>query len=251
MSVSHNRSIRRFGLRRLGSDTEPLWIEHILEWIHAEFRDPAYWENLEIRRGDVRICEYTVSPANHLYVTNHVNLTSLPAPRMKYRDMIVDNWRNAGEDLGALRKIATMFITNEDAMGCIQEALEARGQQLPETGWTVVNLRNSPGWDELCTGNPFVEGQSRMLREYRNEFNRARIGRITVAVHERSELFEMHVMNMVTHFTRSTGHRRQNQPATSQPESSQAGPSQGYSQDYAQQQFPEGVQFSNWNIGPY
>ncbi|KAI1090555.1 hypothetical protein F5B19DRAFT_494256 [Rostrohypoxylon terebratum] len=243
MSLSHNLPIRLFGLRRLTTENEPLWIEHVLEWTRAEFRDPSYWENFEIRRGDVKICDYTVSAANHLYITSHINIELLPLPRMKHRDMIVDNWRATGEELASLRSIATMFITNEAAMGCIREAFEARGQHGP----------NSPGWEELVTGNPFVEGQIKMLGEYRNEFNRARIRRITVAVHERTGLFDMHVMNMVTHFTGSTGRRRDNrtsQPA-SQPESSRAGPSQDNSQGSSQQHIPQGVQFSNWIIGPY
>ncbi|KAI2471131.1 hypothetical protein F4781DRAFT_429708 [Annulohypoxylon bovei var. microspora] len=242
MSASHGASIRHFHLRRTPAENEPMWIENAMEWIGAEHRDRALWDDYQINWGQRRISEYTVSVPNNAYLVSSVNTRSLPKPRMKHRDIIVDNWKAAGGDLAALRTITVTFITNNDAYDCIQEAF-GLSQWFRIIGANIE--RNSPGWHELITGNPFLEGQQKMLREYRNEFNRARIGRVTIAAHEKSDMVDMYVLNSVTHLTRPSSHRQEN------PEPEPEQPQPGYSADYFQQQFPQEIQFSDWNNGRY
>ncbi|KAI1207796.1 uncharacterized protein F4807DRAFT_462240 [Annulohypoxylon truncatum] len=231
MSTSWGASIESFHLRRSPAEREPLWIENVMEWIGADHRDTALWENSQIKWGHRNISDYTVSLANNTYVVSHINTETLPAPKMKHRDIIVDNWKAAGGELASLRKIAVTFITNHEAYECIENADP-----------------NSPGWRALITGNPFLEGQKKMLREYRQEFNRARIERVTVAAHEKSDMIDMYLFNLVTHLVRPSGNSQDDDPEP-EPEPEQSPPISTH--DYFHQQFPQGTWFSDWNNRHY
>ncbi|OTA83209.1 hypothetical protein M434DRAFT_16730 [Hypoxylon sp. CO27-5] len=229
MSHSHDASIIEYNLRRSPSEYEsPLsWLELFMGWMEAELKDRQYWADFDLVWQTRKISEYTVSVANHAYITSTINTQEIPPPRMKHRDIIVDNYRAAGGDLATLQKIGISFITNSAAFKCIEEAFAVREQSFPKIGWCVIELeyrftynplpffstlaqtltpnseRDSPGWLELITDNPFLKGQQKMLHEYRDEFNSATIGRVTVAVHEKPDFIDMHVLYMVTHLTRS------------------------------------------------
>ncbi|KAI1412713.1 hypothetical protein F5Y13DRAFT_189914 [Hypoxylon sp. FL1857] len=202
MSPSHGASIREYHLTRCPAESEPPWVELMMDWMEAEHTDKQHWTDFDLRWGERRIGEYTVSVINQAYIVTTINLQVLPPPRIKHRDVLVDNYKAAGGDLATLQRIGVSFITNPAAFDCIQDAFAVRGESFPEVGWRVIDLRNSPGWLELITSNPFLDGQQKMLYEYRNEFNGARIGKVTVAVNEKPDFVDMHILYMVTHLTR-------------------------------------------------
>ncbi|KAI0880447.1 uncharacterized protein GGS22DRAFT_197507 [Annulohypoxylon maeteangense] len=261
MSISRGASIESFHLSRSPADREPLWIENAMEWMDAEHKDRALWEDMQIEWGRRKISEYTISLPNNAYVVSHINTQDLPRPKMKHRDIIVDNWTAAGGELASLQKIAVTFITNSEAYICIESAFIRLNTHLPpfflcthififitSTGTLMQNSdRNSPGWRTLVTGNPFLEGQQKMLREYRQQFNRAKIGKVTVAAHEKSDMIDMYLFNMVTHLVHPSSIPQEDPEPEPEAEQSQPYPSQ----DYLHQQFPQGIQFSNWNNGRY
>ncbi|KAI1100420.1 hypothetical protein F4804DRAFT_319042 [Jackrogersella minutella] len=124
-----------------------------MQWMEAEHRDRSLWNEYEIRLGQRRISEYTVSVPNNAYLCSSINTRRLPQPRMKHRDMIVDNWISAGGDLANLAKIAVSFITNPAAYDCIQEAFAVRGQEFPNEGWVTIDL--------VSTYDPDLSGVSK------------------------------------------------------------------------------------------
>ncbi|KAI0106353.1 hypothetical protein F4776DRAFT_675424 [Hypoxylon sp. NC0597] len=217
MSHSHDASIIEYNLTRSPSQYESPWpwLELFIDWTEAELKDRQYWKDFDITWRGRKISEYTVSVANRTYIISAINTQEIPPPRMKHRDIIVDNYRAAGGDLATLQKIGISFITNPAAFKCIEDAFATRGESFPNIGWRVIELyvgislhiqsseHNSPGWLELTTENPFLTGQRKMLHEYRDEFDGARIGSVTVAVHEKPDFINMHVLYMVTHLTRS------------------------------------------------
>ncbi|KAI1136364.1 hypothetical protein F5Y05DRAFT_415134 [Hypoxylon sp. FL0543] len=225
MSHSHGASIEDYLLVRQPAVEEPICFKKMMDLMGAEHKERHYWTDFELSWGARRMCEYTVSVANHAYIVSQIDTLLLSLPRMKHRDMIVDNYKDAGGDLATLEKIGVSFITNPDARDCIEEAFKARQEVFPATGWRVIELpffplpkdgeavirtltyinseRNSPGWLELTTGNPFLEGQQKMLREYQREFAGAVIARVTVAVQKKPESVNMHALYMITHLTRS------------------------------------------------
>ncbi|KAI1454608.1 hypothetical protein F4805DRAFT_477337 [Annulohypoxylon moriforme] len=255
MALSWGASIESFHLRRSPAESEPLWIENAIEWMGAEYTDRALWQDLQIKWGQRKISEYTVSLVNNAYVVSHINTQTLPSPKMKHRDIILDNWKAAGGELASLQKIAVTFITNNEAYVCIESAFGVRGIPLPDFGWVVVDLyvqkksrldHDSPGWRELITGNPFLEGQQKMLRENKHQMNRAKIEKVTIAAHEKSDMIDMYLFNIVTHLVHPSGDQQEDL----EPEPEEQSQSDS-SQDCFQQRFPQGIQFSDWNNGHY
>ncbi|KAK6953359.1 hypothetical protein Daesc_005662 [Daldinia eschscholtzii] len=205
MSRPHGRSIHEFGLTRCDFDEPPMWLYDIMEYMGAEEPiERSSWQSLQVKWRHLRVTEYNISLPNFAYVFNTVNMQCMPPPRMKHRDLIVDNYRAAGGDLATLRRIGATFIANMEVYECIELAFAVRGEAFPDTNHIVIDLykRLAHGWYELTTGNPFIIGQQKMLHEYKSEFNNARIEKVTVAAHERSEMFNVHLLFMVTHLTR-------------------------------------------------
>ncbi|OTB13830.1 hypothetical protein K445DRAFT_24325 [Daldinia sp. EC12] len=218
MSRSHGRSIHEFGLTRGNFDEPPIWLYDIMEYMGAEEPiERSSWQNLQVKWRHLRVTEYNISLPNFAYIFNAVNMQCIPPPRMKHRDLIVDNYRAAGGDLATLRRIGATFIANMAVYECIQLAFAVRVQKTSvlrtlttRTLGTIVKTTplkcssepNSHGWYELTTGNPFIIGQQKMLDEYRDEFKNARIEKVTVAAHEKSQMFNVHLLFMVTHLTR-------------------------------------------------
>ncbi|KAI1483742.1 hypothetical protein F4774DRAFT_425452 [Daldinia eschscholtzii] len=214
MSRSHGRSIHEFGLTRGNFDEPPIWLYDIMEYMGAEEPiERSSWQNLQVKWRHLRVTEYNISLPNFAYIFNTVNMQCMPPPRMKHRDLIVDNYRAAGGDLATLRRIGATFIANMAVYECIQLAFAVRGEAFPDTNHIVIDLSrppplkcssepNSHGWYELTTGNPFIIGQQKMLDEYRDEFKNARIEKVTVAAHEKSQMFNVHLLFMVTHLAR-------------------------------------------------
>ncbi|KAI1659374.1 hypothetical protein F4813DRAFT_387486 [Daldinia decipiens] len=211
MSSSHGRSIGQYYLTRDSFGNRPMWLGEMLEYMEADNTTGTdVWEHLFIKWGARTVMSYSVSLPNFAYVTHSVNMSIMPPPRMKHRDMIVDNYKAAGGDLATFQRICVGFITNSSAYNCVESAFAARGLQFPDReslhGPSGTLRRssepNSTGWAELVHGNPFLEGQQKMLREYSREFNNARIKKVTIAVDEEPGMIDMNLLFMVTHLTR-------------------------------------------------
>ncbi|KAI0836839.1 hypothetical protein F5Y06DRAFT_298071 [Hypoxylon sp. FL0890] len=237
MSHSHGASIREYHIRRLPAESEPPWRDLMMSLMEPEHKDRHHWTDFDLNWGEMKIGEYTVSVTNHAYIVNAIDTLSLSQPRMKHRDILVDNYKAAGGDLATLQKIGVSFITNPSAYDCVEQAFAVRLQPFPDTGCCVIDERNSPGWLELVTQNPFLDGQQKMLHEYRSEFNGAIIGKVTVAVREKPNYVDMHVLCMVTHLTRSDP-----------PPDNQEQPLLEYSEEYKRSS-PRDRPFFDWNIG--
>ncbi|KAI1646927.1 uncharacterized protein F4817DRAFT_316328 [Daldinia loculata] len=220
MSSSHGRSIGQYYLTRDSFGNEPLWLDEMQEYMEVDnATDTNTWETLFIRWGARTVTSYSVSLPNFAYVVHSVAMSNMPRPRMKHRDVIVDNYRAAGGNLATFQRIGVSFINNTSAYDCIEAAFAARGLQFPDMGSMVINLPlygpsgvlrrssepNSTGWSKLFNGNPFLEGQQKMLREYSREFNNARIKKVTIAAHEKFGMIDMNLLLMVTHLTRDGG----------------------------------------------
>ncbi|KAI0848820.1 hypothetical protein F5Y00DRAFT_262292 [Daldinia vernicosa] len=195
MPLSHGRSIRQFFLTRDISDNEPMWLDDMMGYMGIDNPDRNLWQSLCIKWGARDVAWYSVSIPNFAYIVHAVNMDILPEPRMKHRDMIVDNYKAAGGDLATLQRIGVTYINHAEAYDCIEAAFISRSLGFPDMGYSI-------GWDELVVDNPFLEGQISMLKEYSEEFNNARIGRVTIAAHGLYVSRNTHLVHMVTHLTR-------------------------------------------------
>ncbi|KAI8956562.1 hypothetical protein F5Y11DRAFT_361615 [Daldinia sp. FL1419] len=215
-SFSHGRHVVDYHLRRNSVGEEPLYLDEMLDLMAVEEPvDAASWDHFNLTWGYRKVSLYSVSLPNLTYIVHSINVNYMAPPRMKHRDMIVDNYKAAGGDLATLKRIGVSFITNQSAYDCVYDAFTARGIRMPEKGssnvGSVVELvrnrlflitPNSCGWKDLVVENPFIVGQRKMLLEYAREFNNARIEKVTVAAHERPSILEGHLLFMVTHLTR-------------------------------------------------
>ncbi|KAH9907725.1 hypothetical protein F4778DRAFT_718877 [Xylariomycetidae sp. FL2044] len=124
-----------------------------------------------------------------IYVTVDVDMKKGITPRhLKYRDVIVDNWRSQDDwkgwddgyappeswgDLRSINVLAYNLIENKDAIKCIDVALAKKTGRKAKPG-TERFFPGTKGWTELwqCgdTTNPFMMGPYKMLKEYRSEF---------------------------------------------------------------------------------
>ncbi|OTA99965.1 hypothetical protein M426DRAFT_27018 [Hypoxylon sp. CI-4A] len=222
MSESHNKSIADFELYRVTDLEKPIWFDIIkgCAELEAMANGADDWSHYKITTGLQAISKYSVSISTGAYFVGNINLSreSRPAPVMKHRDMMVDNFKAAGGDLATLRKIGIGFIINEPAFNCIARAFAARKEPFPDAKCTAINLvqylfpcqislinsvPGSTGWLELVTDNPFINGQQKMLREYASEFNGARIKSITAVANGKPDMIDINLLYLITHLTYS------------------------------------------------
>lgn len=145
MPSSHGRSIGQYYLTRDSFGNEPLWLDEMQEYMEVDnATDTNTWETLFIRWGARTVTSYSVSLPNFAYVVHSVAMSNMPRPRMKHRDIIVDNYRAAGGNLATFQRIGVSFINNTSAYDCIEAAFAARGLQFPDLGSMVINLVRTP-----------------------------------------------------------------------------------------------------------
>lgn len=146
MSNSHGDPIELYSLRRHANQRQPPWLERMMDCMKAERRNPYSWDHYIVKYATEVISEYTISLDNYSYFTTKISLLETPAPQMKHRDMIVDNYTDAGGDLGTLRCIGVNFVTNNEAYECIQDAYATKGLEFPTSGRRVET-------ELVCTRN--------------------------------------------------------------------------------------------------
>ncbi|KAI5863602.1 hypothetical protein GGS23DRAFT_596113 [Durotheca rogersii] len=151
-----------------------------MRYMGLQNRDRDAWEDFEVMQGDLLVSDYSVSLSNRAYITDVVHMNILPVPRMKHRNMVVDNYKSAGGRLEDVEYFVNRFILNSDA----------------------EYLNGATGWKELIINNPLLVGQIKMLNEYAQEFKHAQIREVTVAVLKPKYIVP--AFFMVTRLTRPT-----------------------------------------------
>ncbi|KAI1371932.1 hypothetical protein F4677DRAFT_280900 [Hypoxylon crocopeplum] len=143
MSASHNKSIEHYGLRREGGRL-PQFIKTFGEIPKVGQQS---FRNFNIKLGAVLISEHSISVNLKTYITTSIDLTSLPpGQRPNHRDIIVDNCKKGGCDLGALKYIVSGYVTDPTTRQCITAALETRRRTIPVLQITLIDLSPWPTW---------------------------------------------------------------------------------------------------------
>jgi hypothetical protein len=146
----------------------------------SKFNDS--WVGYSISNPDQELCYYSVSIPLKAYVTYSVFLTSDDEvgseriTRMRYRDMMADNYLDAGGDLTTLRYIATKDILNISTRELIMQCFKQAGKNVAQAE-TVEFLPKDAAFDNTLMGNPFTRGIQGLLRQYEKEMGNAKIKR--------------------------------------------------------------------------
>ncbi|KAI4861225.1 hypothetical protein F4820DRAFT_452120 [Hypoxylon rubiginosum] len=167
---------------------------------------PSKWQHFTIRHDNtLLVYEYTVSVLNQAYFFTYDNTPYLREPKMKHRDMIVDNYKKAGGTLSTLRRIGVNLVTNYEVYLSIQNAFDAKGLEFPASGSVRTDCPTEPGWLELIANNELIHDQRRMLDEYRDELGGVTIDKVVVVANGVSSI-GMHNLYMATHLKRQQPH---------------------------------------------
>ncbi|KAJ3574367.1 hypothetical protein NPX13_g4385 [Xylaria arbuscula] len=137
---------------------------------------------IHIVNGASMLNWYLISVSLHSYITMYVDLTrneTIGSERcsiMKYRDMMVDNYLNAGGDLRTWRYIGVNGITNRVTHHLVTELFQARGGDIRKP-FSVEVAPGDKEFADVMVGNPFTRGIQGLLRQYEKEMGHARIKR--------------------------------------------------------------------------
>ncbi|RYP16307.1 hypothetical protein DL765_005213 [Monosporascus sp. GIB2] len=237
MPTSHGSTIEEWGLTRIPDDVPP-FLEIMKRLMGNKLHSGnTLWKHFKIMKGPHEVCRYTVTEI--AYITTNINLDRLSGPRMKHRDMIVDNCKNAGQDLKRLELLGLNCITNEDLYAGVEDAFEVKGKdfdgqgeitaELPRTQHPVprclamtrqpvvwpLNTRlasipmltrsstpGAAGWTPLTENNALLQGQIKMLNEYANELGGAKAKKVAVLTKKLASLHFQRGVFMMTFLKR-------------------------------------------------
>ncbi|KAI0002722.1 hypothetical protein F4779DRAFT_622167 [Xylariaceae sp. FL0662B] len=129
----HGADIETFGfLRHLDYSWMPDFLNIMLYYMEATNDSAPNWQHIQVSLlGRVR-CHYSVCPQDRGYYTSLIDLEGIDNT-MKYRDMVIDNYRKAGGDLRTLNRLGISDISNASAKECIYEAFRANNKPINET----------------------------------------------------------------------------------------------------------------------
>ncbi|RYP48509.1 hypothetical protein DL769_011195 [Monosporascus sp. CRB-8-3] len=217
MPTSHGSTIEEWGLTRV-LDDEPPFLEIMKRLMGNKLHSGnTLWKHFKIMKGPDEICRYTVTDI--AYITTNIRLDRLPGPRMKHRDMIVDNCKNAGQDLKRLELLGLTCITNQDLYAGAEDAFEVKGKDFDGEGeitaelvrvfplyglkefilgsfdnrvikemLMTVHTPGAAGWSLLTENNPLLQGQIKMLNEYAGELGGAKVEKVAVLTNNLASL---------------------------------------------------------------
>lgn len=116
-----------------------------MDCMDVDYVIPSKWQHFTIRHDNtLLVYEYTVSVLNQAYFFTYDNTPYLREPKMKHRDMIVDNYKKAGGTLSTLRRIGVNLVTNYEVYLSIQNAFDAKGLEFPASGSVRTELVRTP-----------------------------------------------------------------------------------------------------------
>ncbi|KAH9908171.1 hypothetical protein F4778DRAFT_777527 [Xylariomycetidae sp. FL2044] len=172
----------------------------------VQIRCPKWkdWLIVDRAHDDEVLVEYSVSPDGRGYYTGYVVLEDegVRMTDMRYRDMLIDNYISSTgrRDCTALDYLITDNIVNRAAQTACKRAFAARGKSLDRTAATEIFRPDEAGWSELVHGNPFAQGQMRMLAESSGIFGAVGIREIVVV--SRLDGMRRLELSMITVFDR-------------------------------------------------
>ncbi|RYP00512.1 hypothetical protein DL764_006481 [Monosporascus ibericus] len=179
MPTSHGSTIEEWGLTR-APDDEPPFLEIMKRLMGSKLHSGnTLWKHFKIMKGPDEICRYTITDI--AYTTTNINLDRLSGSRMKHRDMIVDNCKNAGQDLKRLKLLGLNCITNEDLYAGAEDAFELKGKDFDGEGEIIAEL-----------------GQIKMLNECAADFGDAKVEKVAVLTKKLASLHFQRGVFMMT-----------------------------------------------------
>ncbi|RYO76039.1 hypothetical protein DL766_009587 [Monosporascus sp. MC13-8B] len=209
MPTSHGSTIEEWGLTRVPDD-EPPFLEIMKRLMGNKLHSGnTLWKHFKIMKGPHEICRYTVTDI--AYITTNINLDRLSGPRMKHRDMIVDNCKSAGQDLKRLELLGLNCITNEDLYAGVEDEYEVKGMDFDGEDEITAELKRwlmtvqtpgAAGWSPLTENNALLQGQIKMLNEYTGELGGAKIKKVAVLTNKLASLHFQRGVFMMTFLKR-------------------------------------------------
>ncbi|RYP43558.1 hypothetical protein DL770_011593 [Monosporascus sp. CRB-9-2] len=181
MPTSHGSTIEEWGLTRVPDD-EPPFLEIMKRLMGSKLHSGnTLWKHFKIVKGRDEVCRYTVTDI--AYITTNINLGRLSGSPMKHRDMIVDNCKNAGQDLKRLELLGLNCITNEDLYAGAEDAFEVKGKDFYGEGEITAEL-------------------IKMLDEYARELGGAKVEKVAVLTKKLPSLHFQRGVFMITFLKR-------------------------------------------------
>ncbi|TGJ84243.1 hypothetical protein E0Z10_g4536 [Xylaria hypoxylon] len=153
---------------------------------------------------------WVISLPLNAYVTEYVALTDgheIGGKRltpMRYRDMMVDNYLDAGGDLKTWTYIGTRSIANMATRDLISNVFHAAGKDVDQPG-SVEFLSDSSEFGNVAFGNPFTQGIQGLLREYEEDMGKAKIKRfifISEGMCKEKDIYVYPLLNLVVELCR-------------------------------------------------
>ncbi|KAK5636567.1 hypothetical protein RRF57_012279 [Xylaria bambusicola] len=188
VATSPNVPIAAYGLRREGGAQASLADTAFIE-PYTGHSENAWYSNYKVSLGPLNaLCWYVVSPLLRSYVTMSIRLTkdeeigSERYTKMRYRDMMVDNYLDAGGDLRTWQWMGIANIANIVTRKLMREVLEGRGIDHKEPPCSAEVLRGDKEFAHVLDGNPFTRGIQGLLRKYEKDMGKAKIKRVIFVI---------------------------------------------------------------------
>ncbi|KAI1163139.1 hypothetical protein F5B18DRAFT_672673 [Nemania serpens] len=142
------------------------------------------WASYTIRQSNSNhgIVFYSVSTLFNAYVTEAAYLTTEEedderVTPMRYRDMMLDSYLDAGGDLKDWRYIGAKALVNGETRASALECFRWAGKDFTQAG-SVEVLPKDKEIFSTALANPFTGGVQRLLCQYEEEMGYARIKKI-------------------------------------------------------------------------
>ncbi|KAI0517258.1 hypothetical protein F5B22DRAFT_654909 [Xylaria bambusicola] len=199
-AASSRKPIEAYGLRRDGPGPAPKRDTAFMEPYTGNVPENAEYINYRIMLRDNVLCQYLASPQLRSYVTMYVELLMgghRPFDRytkMLYRDMMVDNYLDAGGDLKTWKYIGANHIINDTTRTLIQRVMQERGLNI-EQPCSIDILPSDKEFAEVMDGNPFTRGIQGLLRKYEKDMGGAQVKRIAFII-QKQKAFVMIPMTL-------------------------------------------------------
>ncbi|KAI0125511.1 hypothetical protein BJ170DRAFT_724939 [Xylariales sp. AK1849] len=178
-------TVEDWGLTRTEPQSVSLDRLRIIEpFINGEIGSGSKWVSRHITnsRGEFRGSPtvYSVSVRDRACITHIVKTNHLPPEnKMKYRDMIIDNYRAEGGDPKTLGVIGTVMISNPGARNAVINLFASHGKDYRDGGQVEV-VPGENGYLEFSMNNAFAQGPAKMVQERADDLGNPSISRFAV-----------------------------------------------------------------------
>ncbi|RDL38341.1 uncharacterized protein BP5553_02681 [Venustampulla echinocandica] len=157
------------------------------------------WKVFHIKQGARRgavVADYLVHPENQAYITQFVKTENI---NMKYRDIVVDNYKSATNGHTNPKVIGTEDIQQPAARASLEAAIRAQGKDVNNIDGAPLEFTpTSRGWTEIMTNNAFTEGQMKMLPSLSDGGKTVSIQKFTI-VAEGKDSPDLHLITTIVY----------------------------------------------------